>query len=144
MVGCGYWGRNLIRNFSELGVLAAVVDSAGAGQQTAREIAGHVPIHDGLGPVLDDSTIQGVVIATPAETHFELVRKALVAGKDVFCEKPLALYYEEGRQLAELAAAGGRILMVGHIMEYHPAILALRQLIDSGELARSVTPTRIG
>ncbi len=134
VAGCGYWGRNLIRNFSELGVLRAVVDSAAAGQQTAREIAPEAQVHDSMAPVLDDPDVQGVVIATPAETHFRLAREALLAGKDVFCEKPLALYYEEGRQLAELAEAQGRILMVGHIMEYHPAIRRLRDLIDDGEL----------
>ena len=77
-----------------------------------------------------------VVIATPAETHFSLTKRALQAGKDVFGQKPLALTYEEGRQLVDLARARSRILMVGHVLEYHPGILKLRELVASGELGK--------
>ena len=86
--------------------------------------------------VLSDPGVTGVAIATPAETHGELVRKALLAGKDVFVEKPLCLSVEEGEDLAMLAAASGRVLMVGHLLWYHPAVLRLKSLIDEGELGR--------
>jgi len=82
------------------------------------------------------SPVPAVVIATPAETHFSLARRALQAGKDVFVEKPLALTCEEGRQLVDTARAGGRIVMVGHVLEYHPGILKLRELVASGELGK--------
>ncbi len=91
---------------------------------------------DELAPVLEDDSIAGVVIATPAETHAQLARQALEAGKDVFCEKPLALHYEDGMEVAAVAREQGSILMVGHIMEYHPAIRTLRQLILDGELGQ--------
>src|SRR5436305_574719 len=78
----------------------------------------------------------GIVIATPAETHAEQVERALEAGKDVLCEKPLALRYEDARRVHELALRRGRILMVGHILEYHPAIRKLQELIRDGQLGR--------
>ena len=78
----------------------------------------------------------GVVIATPAVTHAELVRRALLAGKDVFVEKPLCLSADEGRSLVALASEKKRVLMVGHLLWYHPAVLRLKKLIDEGELGR--------
>jgi predicted dehydrogenase len=82
------------------------------------------------------SDVEGVVIATPAETHYELAHAALEAGKDVFVEKPLALTYDNGDALVKLAERNGRILMVGHVLEYHPAIIKLHQLIHDGELGK--------
>jgi predicted dehydrogenase len=82
------------------------------------------------------SSVPAVVIATPAETHYSLARRMLEAGKDVFVEKPLALTYDEGRQLVDLARTGGCILMVGHVLEYHPAVLKLGELVASGELGK--------
>jgi predicted dehydrogenase len=82
------------------------------------------------------SDVTGVVLATPAPTHFGLARRALEAGKDVFVEKPLALHYAEGAELVRLAEREGRILMVGHVLEYHPAIVELLRLVRSGELGR--------
>ena len=86
--------------------------------------------------VLNDESIQAVAIATPAETHFLMVREALRAGKDVFVEKPLCLSADQGQALVTLARERGRILMVGHLLWYHPAVLKLKDLIDSGELGR--------
>ncbi len=80
--------------------------------------------------------VPGVVIATPAETHYDLVEQALAAGKDVFVEKPLALTYEQGVHLVQLAEKHGRILMVGHVLEYHPGIRRLLTLIQQGELGK--------
>ena len=115
VIGCGYWGKNLVRNFSQLGALAAVCDATPAGRKTASEIVPHVPLVANFEDVLR-SDVSGVVIATPAETHDAIVRRALLAGKDVFVEKPLALTYEQGNRLVRLADESGSVLMVGHVL----------------------------
>lgn len=135
VVGCGYWGKNLVRNFSQLGALAAVCESTPAGRALAQQIAPEAPLHSEIGEVLD-SAASGVVLATPAETHAALARRCLEAGKDVFVEKPLALTYADGLELVRLAEKNGRILMVGHVLEYHPAVVQLRELVRRGELGK--------
>jgi UDP-2-acetamido-3-amino-2,3-dideoxy-glucuronate N-acetyltransferase len=96
----------------------------------------HVKITDSLEQILADPEVSGVAIATPAETHGRLVKKALLAGKDVFVEKPLCLTVQEGEELIALAAKTGRILMVGHLLWYHPAVLKLKELVEAGALGR--------
>ena len=135
VIGCGYWGKNLVRNFYQLGALAMVADATDSGRAKAREIAPSVPVVDDVEAVLS-SDVGGVVIATPAETHFALVKQALLADKDVFVEKPMALTYEQGKELVILARARNRILMVGHVLEYHPAIVKLLELIAQDELGK--------
>ena len=135
VIGCGYWGRNLVRNFHQLGNLGIVADVTEAGRQTAAGLAPDIPVVDDPDVALN-GTAPAVVVSTPAETHYGLVRRALLAGKDVFVEKPLALRAEEGAELVRLAEAGGRILMVGHVLEYHPGILRLRELVASGALGK--------
>ncbi len=135
VIGCGYWGKNLVRNFQQLGALAMVADVTEAGRNAAVAVAGGAPIVADVDEALR-SDVAGVVISTPAETHFELAQRALEAGKDVFCEKPLALRPEEGAALLALAEAKGRILMVGHVLEYHPAVVKLRELVASGALGK--------
>jgi len=135
VIGCGYWGKNLVRNFHELGTLAIVCDTTEDGRQAASAIApGCTTVYDVES--LFASDIKAVVIATPAQTHYFLARQALQAGKDVFVEKPLALTYDEGRSLVDLATRYGRILMIGHVLEYHPAIFKLRDLVYSGALGK--------
>lgn len=136
VLGCGYWGKNLVRNFHALGALAAVADVSPNGRETAMQVAPGVPVFDRLETALADSSISGIVIATPAETHATLVAQALEAGKDVLCEKPLALRYEDALRVRNLARDRGRILMVGHILEYHPAIRKLQELIADDQLGR--------
>src|SRR3989441_291298 len=136
VIGSGYWGKNLVRNFHELGALAAICDSDAA---TRRSFQATYPACRTFGrydETLTDETIQAVAIATPAETHAGMVRQALLAGKDVFVEKPLSLSLSEGRALTDLARERKRILMVGHLLWYHPAVLKLKELIDGGELGR--------
>ncbi len=135
VIGCGYWGRNLVRNFSSLGALALCCDTTSQGRATAAELSPQSAIVAEVCEVLH-SDVDGVVIATPAETHYDLAQAALEAGKDVFVEKPLALTYENGDALVKLAERNGRILMVGHVLEYHPAIIKLHQLIHVGELGK--------
>lgn len=136
VAGCGHWGKNLVRNFNELGALAAVVDPTDDGRERARTIAPETRIEADLAAVLEDDAILGVVVATPAATHAQLVTAALEAGKDVLCEKPLALHYPDGVKLGKLARQGERILMTGHVLEYHPAIIRLHELVEAGELGR--------
>jgi predicted dehydrogenase len=135
VIGCGYWGKNLVRNFSQIGSLALVCDATPGGQQTAREIAPDAVVVGDVQPVLE-SDVQGVIIATPAETHFDLTARALEAGKDVMVEKPLALTYEQGARVVRLAEERGRVLMVGHVLEYHPAVVRLHELVQAGELGK--------
>lgn len=133
VIGCGYWGKNLVRNFEELGALAMVCDATETGRATARELAPATPVVSSVDDVLA-SDVRAVVIATPAVTHHALAKRALLADKDVFVEKPLALTYEEGSDLVNLAEIHRRILLVGHVLEYHPAIVRVRDLLASGEL----------
>jgi UDP-2-acetamido-3-amino-2,3-dideoxy-glucuronate N-acetyltransferase len=135
VVGCGYWGKNLVRNFHALGVLECVCDVREEPLRQAEQEYG-VRTSEDLEITLRDERIDAVVIAAPASEHFTLTKKSLIAGKDVFVEKPLSLRSSEGRELVELARAHKRILMVGHILEYHPAIQALRKLIRGGDLGK--------
>jgi predicted dehydrogenase len=135
LIGCGYWGKNLVRNFSQLDALALCCDLTEGGRANAAAIAPQVPVVADIREALN-ADVDGVVIATPAETHYDVARAALAAGKDVFVEKPLALTYEDGASLVQMAHEHERILMVGHVLEYHPAIDRMRQLIDSGELGK--------
>src|SRR3974390_3336448 len=113
VVGNGYWGKNLVRNFFELGVLHTVCD--GSPQVKANVEAKYPTVNfcSDYGDVLSQRAIQGVVLATPAALHLERGKRAWQAGKDVFVEKPLALHVSEGAELVDLAAKNGRILMVG-------------------------------
>ena len=135
VAGCGYWGKNLVRNFHELGALAMVCDGVPEARAQAQKIAPGAQVVGDFAKVLD-SDADGVVIATPAETHFQLAKQAIEAGKDVFVEKPLALKLDHAAALVELARARKRVLMVGHVLEYHPAIVKLRQMIDEGRLGK--------
>jgi predicted dehydrogenase len=135
ILGCGYWGKNLVRNFHEIGALKMVSDASEDGRQTARSIAPDCETASDAESVFA-SDVSGIVIATPAETHCRLARQALQAGKHVFVEKPLALSHDEGRSVVELADRLDRTLMVGHVLEYHPAIFKLRELVSSGALGK--------
>lgn len=136
VVGSGYWGKNLVRNFSDLQALSLICDTDADKLRSLREQHPTIRTVTAYAKVLQDDSIQAVAIATPAETHGTLVREALLSGKDVFVEKPLCLSEAEGRSLVTLAREKHRILMVGHLLWYHPAILKLKELIDNGELGR--------
>ncbi len=136
VIGMGYWGRNLVRNFHQLGALAAICDADGSRKEEACARYPGVSFTTNFEALLSDSAIDGVVLATPAATHYELARKALAAGKDVFVEKPLALVTDQGADLVARAHQAGRILMVGHILHYHPAIRRLREMINAGTLGQ--------
>jgi UDP-2-acetamido-3-amino-2,3-dideoxy-glucuronate N-acetyltransferase len=136
VIGAGSWGQNLIRVFSELGVLTHICDSQ---PDRLRMVGAKYPqakLVESPRAVIEDSSINGVVVATPAETHFEIAQKLLEAGKDVFVEKPLVLHCEEAEYLMDLARERNRILMVGHLLEFHPAVTRLQEIIETGELGR--------
>jgi predicted dehydrogenase/carbonic anhydrase/acetyltransferase-like protein (isoleucine patch superfamily) len=134
VIGCGYWGKNLVRNFHSLGALAAIFDSdeATAGAVSAKYGAENRAFTD----ILADTSIVAVAIAAPAERHFVLAREALLAGKDVFVEKPLALEVAEAESLCALAQNRHSVLMVGHLLQYHPVFVKLKEMVDAGELGR--------
>lgn len=134
VIGCGYWGKNLVRDFAGHGALEAIVEAnpetrdALVEQYKTRALT--------VDEMLADSLIDGVVIAAPAELHFELAMRALKAGKHVFVEKPLALSVRDGAALLALAEAKNLRLMVGHLLQYHPAFVALRAFVASGRIGR--------
>lgn len=136
VLGCGYWGKNLVRNFRDLGALALICDVSREGAARAKELAPEVEFCSSFEEVFERAEIDAVVLATPAETHEELAIAAMNAGKDVYVEKPMALTVAQGERMEETARKHKQILMVGHILEYHPAILKLRELIVSGELGK--------
>jgi UDP-2-acetamido-3-amino-2,3-dideoxy-glucuronate N-acetyltransferase len=136
VIGTGYWGKNLVRNFHALGALHSVCDS---NSETLNQFVEQYPGTWGVSSysdILVNEEIHGVVIATPAETHFQLAQEAILAGKDVYVEKPLCLSEREGQVLNKLAAERKQILMIGHLLWYHPVVLQLNNMVKSGELGR--------
>jgi predicted dehydrogenase len=133
-VGLGQWGTKLLRNFDALADVAWLCDVDG--EQRA-EVGRGYPSAQVTGDVdeaLADDSVQAVVIATPVPTHYELARRALEADKHVFVEKPPAMLGAEMEELCELAEERGRVLMPGHLLLYHPAVRALKGIVDSGDL----------
>jgi len=135
VIGGGYWGKNLIRNFAALGALKVVCDTD-LSTRKRYEAQYHV---QSVGDVRDLQKMEGInawVIAAPAVMHSAIARMALTAGKSVFVEKPLALKVDEAEELIHLARENKATLMVGHLLQYHPAVVELKKLIDDGELGR--------
>jgi UDP-2-acetamido-3-amino-2,3-dideoxy-glucuronate N-acetyltransferase len=135
VVGAGYWGKNLVRVFHTLGVLGTVCDLNEMTLDRVRQEYG-VATTTNYEAVLDDQMMDAVVIAAPAAEHYTLSMRALEAGKHVFVEKPLALNCAEGKSLVELARSQNLVLMVGHILEFHPAVAELNRLVRQGELGK--------
>jgi UDP-2-acetamido-3-amino-2,3-dideoxy-glucuronate N-acetyltransferase len=136
VVGVGYWGRNLVRNFHQLGALSLLCDAESSVEEDYRYKYENVRFCRDFSAVLDDASVAAVALATPAVTHYEMAKAALEAGKDVFVEKPLAIDVTQGEELVRVAREQRRILMVGHILRYHPAILRLHELIRNGALGQ--------
>lgn len=136
VVGVGYWGKNVVRNFNELGALGALCDAEHSVEADCKRKYDGVKFYREYSRVLSDPSITAVALVTPAVTHYEMAKAALESGKDVFVEKPLAIDVKHGTHLVQLADAKDRILMVGHILRYHPAIIKLQQLIYDGTLGR--------
>lgn len=136
LVGLGYWGKNILRNLYELGVLHTACDADAGTLKERKEKFPDAGYTSSFKSLLDNPEIKGIAVVTPAATHYETVKSALKAGKDVFVEKPLALTVKEGEELVRLAREAGRVLMVGHILQYHPAVIKLKELVSAGELGK--------
>ena len=136
VAGGGYWGKNLIRVFYELGALSVICDTNSQLKFDYQVKYPHIKFTTNIEELIHDREIKGIVIATPAHTHYEVAKKSIVAGKNVFVEKPLALKVKEGKELVRLAEEKKKILMVGHILHYHPAIVKLKELIKNGTLGK--------
>ncbi len=134
LIGAGNWGKNHLRNLHSLGVLNSVLELS---EEITTLRSGEYP---GLkftmneDDILNNSEIKAAVIAAPAHLHYKLSKKYLNAGKDVLVEKPMSLHTEEGEELIRIANDNKRILMVGHILQYHSSVIKLKEIIDSGEL----------
>jgi predicted dehydrogenase len=139
VVGLGYWGPNLARNVAATpgARLSWLCDSdPAARERVAAALPAGTRLSDSLDELLADDELDGVLLATPVPSHAELAIRVLTAGKHCFVEKPLAQSLADAQRVLDAAAASGRVLMVGHLLEYHPGVRALAQLIAAGELGR--------
>ena len=136
VAGSGYWGQNLIRNYHALDCLKLICDTNAPVLNQFQEQYPDVRTCMAFSDVCSREDIKGVVIATPAETHYNLAREALLAGKHVYVEKPLVLEIDQGEELIRLAEVQGLVLMVGHLLQFHPAFDKLRSLVATGDLGR--------
>lgn len=134
LIGLGRWGQNIFRSLYRLGAIHAACDTnAHVLRRYGKEFP-DVAYSASFDAVFEDPAVRAVAVATPAATHYGLARAALMAGKDVFVEKPLSLRVLEGRELVSIAAEKRLILMVGHLLRYHPAVRKLKELVASGGL----------
>src|SRR5690348_6446251 len=135
VVGCGHWGKNLVRNFHVLGNLHSICES---NPDLLNRFRSEYPVRGfaSYRDALEDKDIDAIVIAAPAEQHARMAIAAIEAGKDVFVEKPLALRWQDGFEMTLAARRFNRILMVGHLLIYHPAVTKIKELLDRGELGR--------
>lgn len=134
LIGCGYWGRNLARNFAELGALGAVVD---ANPDAAKSEAGkYGAIAMTVEQAMAERSLVGVAVAAPAEFHADIALRAFAAGKHVFVEKPIALSIDDAERMRAAAEKSGKTLMVGHLLRYHPAFETLLDLVRAGTLGQ--------
>jgi len=138
VVGLGYWGPNLARNFDRLpgAELAYCCDLVAANREKAAVQFPQATVTDDLDVLLADPGLDAVVVATSVPTHYEVGKRVLAAGKHALIEKPLALKAAHAQELCDLAAANERILMVGHLLEYHPGVRAVKNMLDAGDLGR--------
>ncbi len=136
VLGCGPWGMNHLRAWRELGCLAIACDPQPDRRAEVKRRFPTIKVVEDHREVLDDPTVDAVVVATPASTHVPLALEVLEAGKDVLVEKPMALCVADGARLVTAADERQRILMVGHVLEYHPAVVKLRELVARGVLGR--------
>ncbi|MEM3112416.1 MAG: Gfo/Idh/MocA family oxidoreductase [Candidatus Anstonellales archaeon] len=135
-IGLGYWGKNVLRVLHDLGVLHTACDNNPSVIKEYQEKYPDINFITSFDEILNQSEIRAVVISAPAVMHYELTKASLLSGKDVFVEKPLALNIEQAKELIELAEKNNNILMVGHILQYHPVVKKMKELISSGKLGK--------
>ena len=138
VLGYGLWGRNIVRNFYNLNALGMVCDLDEENLAKVREQYPGVKTTRDFHDILNSDEITGVVVVTPSHTHYKFVKAMLEAGKHVYVEKPISTVAQEARDLADLADSKGLVLMVGHLLLYHPAVNRLKMLIDEGALGEIV------
>jgi predicted dehydrogenase len=140
VVGLGYWGPNLARNFASIPGCELMVccDPAAEALERARERFPGVRLTDDLEQVLADPDLDAIALATPVPTHASLAVRVLDAGKHCFVEKPLAQSVADAERALAAARSSGKVLMVGHLLEYHPGVQKLKALADSGELGEQI------
>jgi predicted dehydrogenase len=134
VVGLGYWGPNLVRNFDDLAELVWLCD---LDEELRSRFSARYPnarVTADYGDLLADETLDAIVVATPVPTHYALAKQALEAGKHVMVEKPPAMHAAEMDELVRIAADRDLVLMPGHLLLYHPGVLKLKELVDTGEL----------
>lgn len=139
VIGAGNWGKNLVRTFAGLGVLSAIAE---ASDELRAELAKDYPqvdLHPDYSALLDAAEIKAVAIATPAPTHHAVAKVFLEGGKDVFVEKPMTMTAAEAENLVGIAEKNGRILMVGHLLLYQPAIEKIKSMLDEGAVGKVFT-----
>lgn len=134
VIGCGLWGRNIVRNFYNLEVLDTVCDLDEENLKKVTSQYENVKTTNDFNSIINNPEITAVAVVTPSHTHFKFVKMALEAGKNVYVEKPISTSAKEAQALKEIAEEKGLILMVGHLLLYHPAVNRLKMLIDDGEL----------
>jgi len=136
VVGAGYWGKNLARNFASLESLAVICDLDEKNLAYSKKEYPGIKTTNSFLDILSDNSLDAVVISTPAEMHYQMAKDSLLADKHVFVEKPLALNVDQGEELLGLSSDRKRILMVGHLLHYHPAVIKLKALVEEGELGK--------
>lgn len=134
VVGCGLWGRNIVRNFYNLGALHTVCDLDSENLKMIQELYDDVNISNDFNAIIANPDIKALCVVTPSHTHFNLVKKAILAGKHVYVEKPISTSSAEAKELKELAEQMDVKLLVGHLLLYHPAVNRLKMLIAEGAL----------
>lgn len=137
VIGCGLWGKNIVRNFYNLGVLDTVCDMDDDNLNMVRENYPGVKLTKDFNDILNNSAIDSVAVITPSHTHFGIVKLALKAGKHVYVEKPISTVSAEAKALMELADEKGLVLMVGHLLLYHPVVNRLKMLVQDGTLGET-------
>lgn len=134
VIGYGMWGKNIVRNFYNLNVLDTVCDLDEETRKKIKTLYPSINVIGDMQEVIDNPEITSVAVVTPSHTHFKIVKKMLEAGKNVYVEKPISTVAQEAKDLMDLANEKGLVLMVGHLLLYHPAVNRLKMLIESGEL----------
>ena len=145
VIGGGYWGKNLIREYNSLGVLDTICDINEKQLQNYKTKYNNIKTTTCWNSVLENKEVTAVCIALPAELHYSYSKKSLLNGKDVFVEKPITLNTKEAEELVKIAKKENKILMVGHLLHYHPGIIKIKELILNNKIGKikNITSNRL-
>jgi UDP-2-acetamido-3-amino-2,3-dideoxy-glucuronate N-acetyltransferase len=136
VIGGGYWGKNLIREFNNCGILHTICEINEDALTIYQQQYPKIHLTKDWSTILENQEIDSVCIALPAEMHYRFAKEALCANKHVYVEKPLCLDEKEGEELVKLSLEKGKILMVGHLLHYHPAVIKMKELIKEGKIGK--------